>query len=343
MTRTIHRLMIVLVLATLLAACTRERPMPEATATFSVADTADGSNDAQASPENANTNQGAETTTLTGTTSGEPQVATATPEADATNATTGTLDANATPTPGTPETFQYVVRAGDTLGAIAERFETDLETLRRLNNLDSDVLIVGQPLYVPYVEGMTAEGMPTPTPGPYEYVIQAGDTLNAIAVRFGVDPVQIIEQNGLLSPDNLAVGTTIIIPGYQPAAADTADGATGDGSTAPTGQGVTHVVQAGEGLVGIATQYGVTVDEIVAANNLVDPNTLRVGQELIIPGITERDAAAAQGQLHVVAAGESLLGIAVRYGVTVEEIMAVNELSDPNALFAGQELIIPSP
>lgn len=338
-TLTIRRFMIVLVLATLLAACTRERPMPEPTATSAVADSAGGADSADAAGSGA----GEGDTPSAAAPAGEPQVATATPAPEDVELTvTNTPDTTATP--GSPETFQYVVRAGDTLATIAQRFETDIETLRRLNNLSSDVLIVGQPLYVPYVEGMTAEGMPTPTPGPFEYTIQAGDTLSGIAARFGVDPIQIIERNNLLSPDNLTVGITIIIPGYQPPAGEGAtEGTAGeDGAPAPD-QGIVHVVQAGEGLVGIATQYGVTVDEIVAANNLVDPNTLRVGQELIIPGVTEREAAAAQGQIHVVAAGESLLGIAVRYGVTVEEIMEINELADPNSLFVGQELIIPSP
>lgn len=331
MTLTIRRFMIVLVLATLLAACTRERPTPEPTATFSVSDTA-------GSAESTDTTDSTPAATAP---AGEPQVATATPEADESDlAVTSTPDTAATT--GSPETFQYVVQAGDTLATIAARFETDIETLRRLNNLSSDILIVGQPLYVPYVEGMTAEGMPTPTPGPFEYVVQEGDTLSGIAVRFGVDPIQIIERNNLLSPDNLTVGIEIIIPGYQPPASETTSD-TGTGVTVGSETGVVHVVQAGEGLVGIATQYGVSVDAIIAANNLVDPNTLRVGQELIIPGVSQRDAAAAQGQIHVVAAGESLLGIAVRYGVTVEEIMEINEITDANSLFEGQELIIPSP
>ena len=47
---------------------------------------------------------------------------------------------------------------------------------------------------------MTIEGMPTPTPGPFAYTVQTGDTLNAIALRFGADPIEIIEFNNLLAP-----------------------------------------------------------------------------------------------------------------------------------------------
>lgn len=304
--------------ALLLVACTRERPTPPPTATLS----ASAAEPATATPP-----------------SNEPQVSSTTPQAGAAPILTPTLALTVTPTPQSGETFQYVVRDGDTLGSIALRFGTDVDTLRELNNLSSDALYVGQPIYVPFVEGMTAEGMPTPTPGPARYTIQPGDTLSAIALRFGVDTIQIIEANNLLDSNNLVVGSTIIIPGAQPEpgtageeAAETAEG---------TSAGVIHVVQAGEGLFDIADIYGVSADELATVNNISNPNMLRVGQELIIPGVTAQQAAAARGNIHVVKAGESLMGIALQYGVTVEEILAANDIKNPDAIYEGQELIIP--
>ena len=88
-------------------------------------------------------------------------------------------------------------------------------------------------------------------------------------------------------------------------------------------------MQAGQGLIEIATLYGVSVEEIMAANGLTDQDILRIGQELIIPGVSERDVAAAQGNVHVVQAGESLLSIALLYGVTVEEITSCQRTGQP--------------
>jgi LysM repeat protein len=79
----------------------------------------------------------------------------------------------------------------------------------------------------------------------------------------------------------------------------------------------------------------------MAANNLTDQDILRIGQKLIIPGVTKRDVAAAQGNVHVVQSGESLLSIALLYGVTVEELQEANDLDNPDSIFVGQELIIP--
>lgn len=310
----------------LLVACTRERPTPEPTATVAVQ---------AADPQTVPTT--ADPVSPTIPISGEVK------SVEGGIAVTTTPGPNETPTPATQENFQYIVQPGDTLGTIAERFETDTETLRRLNRLDNDALSVGQPINVPYVEGMTVAGMPTPTPGPFLYTIQVGDTLNGLGLRFGVNPASILEANSsvLLDPNNLAIGATILIPGYQPPTDDSS--ATGEDETATedNADSVVHVVQAGQGLLGIAALYGISVDEIVAANGLTSQDNLRIGQELIIPGVTELDVAIATGSTHVVQLGESLLSIALTYGVTVAEIQEANNLDNPDSIFIGQELIIP--
>lgn len=330
--RLIVRPLLILSAATLiLVGCTRERPTPEPTATSA----------AQASAPTSAPAPAVEVVTGTQPTTGSAEsniAATNTPDP-----LTPTPDPAGTPTPQTPDIFQYVVQAGDTLATIAARFETDVDTLRSLNNLSSDNIAVGQPLYVPYREGINAPGLPTPTPGPYYYTIQPGDTLSGIGVRFGVDSISILEANRdtLLDPNNLIVGTTILIPGYTPgeetATADEDD----DTASGTPGDPVYHTVQPGQGLLEISAIYGVPVAEIMAANGLTEQDILRIGQQLVIPGITARDVAAATGNIHTVQPGESLLSIALLYGVTVEELQEANELDNPDAIFIGQELIIP--
>ena len=189
-------ILVLLALASLAPGCTRERPTPEPTPTLSF----------EGSPPTAIPVPDAQITV-------EPLAA-----ADA--SPTQTLEPDVTPTPPVSEdTFQYTVQPGDTLLSLAIKYETEVDTIRELNALQNDDIAVGQPLYVPYVEGMTVEGMPPPTPGPFAYTVQTGDTLNAIALRFGANSIEIIEFNNLLSPDNLTVGSDIIIPNYQPPSA----------------------------------------------------------------------------------------------------------------------------
>jgi LysM repeat protein len=107
---------------------------------------------------------------------------------------------------------------------------------------------------------------------------------------------------------------------------------------APYGSETIHVVQWGETLSLIATQYGVTVEAIMAANGLTDPSFIYVGQRLVIPSSS---GGYTGGGRHTVSAGETLTSIAWRYGTTVAALAAANGLSDTDFIYVGQVLNVP--
>ncbi|MCC6904692.1 MAG: LysM peptidoglycan-binding domain-containing protein [Anaerolineae bacterium] len=113
-----------------------------------------------------------------------------------------------------------------------------------------------------------------------------------------------------------------------------------------SGGAVIHVVTWGESLGRIAQQYGVSIQSIVSANGLDSADRIYAGQRLTIPGVSSSSQAgtgSAPSQTHTVQVGENLFRIALRYGLTVESIMSANGLTNPNQLFAGQSLNIPTP
>jgi LysM repeat protein/uncharacterized protein YvpB len=96
----------------------------------------------------------------------------------------------------------------------------------------------------------------------------------------------------------------------------------------------------------MARHYGVSVDVIMGANSLSDPNMIYIGQVLTIPGgaaqsETAVPAAPVASATHVVVPGETLFRIAMQYGVSVEALAAANGIVNPNQLYAGQTLVIP--
>jgi LysM repeat protein len=124
-----------------------------------------------------------------------------------------------------------------------------------------------------------------------------------------------------------------------------------------------HTVQAGDTLGEIAAQYGVTVDEIVAVNEIPNVDQLAIGQQLIIPvpgsvvptstaevvaGETPEaqpeatsESASAAGGTHVVQLGENLYRIGLKYGCSVDQMAAANGIVNPSRIAAGQVLQIP--
>lgn len=93
-----------------------------------------------------------------------------------------------------------------------------------------------------------------------------------------------------------------------------------------------HVVQNGEILWRLAKQYGVSVNRIVEANGLEQPEKLVIGQALLIPPPYPR---------YAVQPGDTLGAVARQYGVRVQDIMQINNLTDPNLIYPGQRLMIP--
>ena len=275
-------------------------------------------------------------------TEGEPEVATTAPttESNTAPATAPQIQPDPTNTPqpdSAPETLQYTVSEGDTIASIADKYGTDIDSLRQMNFLVDDNIFVGQVLRVPLLEGYTAEGKPTPTPEPLRYVVQPGDSLLGIAVQFDVSPADLIAANNIVDQNNIPVGQSLLIPGSvqitPPVNGDDEDGSSG-------GQAV-HVVGPGETLGTIAELYGVDVGELATANNIANRDLLRVGQRLFIPGLTPRQAAAATQIVHVVKSGEGLLQIAEFYGVSAAEISALNQIQNTDLIYPGQELLIP--
>lgn len=160
----------------------------------------------------------------------------------------------------------YTVQKGDSLWSIANRFGVTVDALKEANNLTSNTLQVGQRLVIPSTT-------PTPPSGEYvTYTVKAGDTLYRLAQQFETSIDAIIDANNLQTTV-LSVGQILRIPSNVTT--------TPEEPTPPATQ--VYTVQRGDSLWKIAQQFGVSVADLIAANNLTT-NTLQVGQQLIIPG-----------------------------------------------------------
>ena len=104
-----------------------------------------------------------------------------------------------------------------------------------------------------------------------------------------------------------------------------------------------HVVQRGENLTQIAARYGTSVQALMQANGLSNPNFIWVGQRLTIPGSGggSTGGGSTGGGVHVVQRGETLYSIARRYSTSVNALVQANGLRNANYIYAGQRLTIP--
>ncbi len=112
---------------------------------------------------------------------------------------------------------------------------------------------------------------------------------------------------------------------------------------------IVYVVQPGDTLPTIALRYGLTTNAVATANGLLNPNLIYVGQSLALPTatitatatITPAVAAPIAQRLHIVQADETLFGLALQYGVSVEDFIEANQLAQAGFIVPGQALIVP--
>jgi polysaccharide deacetylase family sporulation protein PdaB len=104
-----------------------------------------------------------------------------------------------------------------------------------------------------------------------------------------------------------------------------------------------YVVKSGDNLSKISANYGVTVQQIVSANNIADQNLIYIGQVLTIPGESNsipKPVTPPTGTTYIVKAGDTLWKISAIYGVTVQQIVNINNLANPNLISPNQVLRI---
>ena len=215
----------------------------------------------------------------------------------------------------------YVVQKGDSLWSIANANNTSVDEIANLNDLDTNTIYVGQVLQIPNSGDL--EENPSSTSDTV-YVVQNGDTLYSIALRYDTTPNTIINKNNLTS-SVLTIGQQLVIP------ADPESTGQEDITTSNT-----YVVQKGDTLYSISRMYGVSVDDIKNANNL-NSNILTIGQVLTMP---DGSSSSTISNLYVVQKGDSLWSIANKFGVSINQIRMINNLTS-DILSIGQTLIIP--
>lgn len=185
-----------------------------------------------------------------------------------------------------PTIVKYKVVVGDSVARIAKDFGVTMSSIIEANSLSNPNLIrVGQVLTIPgATAGTSSSGSGSVVASHTTYVVQPGDTLNAIAGKFGVSASSIIDANGLANPNLIMPGQELVVDATAPkveAARLSQERwiAEGAGEVAATA----HTVAKGESVGKIASKYGVSISAIVDANSLANANVIKIGQVLTIP------------------------------------------------------------
>lgn len=160
------------------------------------------------------------------------------------------------------------------------------------------------------------------------YTVQSGDTLWEIAKKYKTTINEIASINDISNPNLIYPGQTLRI----------LTNSINEGSETRATGSITYTVKRGDTLSKIALAYGVTVNHIVQLNNIQNPNLIYPGEKLRITGskITTLNPIGGINNIYRVQRGDTLWGIARRYGVTVNYLVSINDIENPNIIYPGQ-------
>ena len=197
----------------------------------------------------------------------------------------------------------YTVEKGDTLYNISRRFNIPIDEIIRINNLTSNILNIGQILYLTE-KGNNDESI---------YIVQKNDTLYSISKKFNMSVDELKRLNNLTSneiyPNQELIVKDVVID--------------------ETDYEIYEVVK-GDSLWAIAKKYDIRVNDLIDINNLQDLN-IKIGDKLLVPKKNIEE------DFYIVEKGDTLWSIAKKLNITVNELKELNNLTS-NLLSIGQTL-----
>ncbi len=204
--------------------------------------------------------------------------------------------------------YYYTVQRGDTLWSIAKKFNTTVNKLKEINNLENNMLSIGQRLLIS--ENISLDNN--------YYTVKKGDTLYGIAKKYNISVDELKNNNNLVN-DSLTIGQKLLI-----------NNKVNEGENNESSD--TYIVQVGDTLYKIANDNFISVSDLKALNNL-DSDSISIGQVLKI----KPD----ENKIYNVVKGDSLYSIARKFNTTVSQLADLNNL-ESTILTIGQKLLIPT-
>lgn len=262
---------------------------------------------------------------------------------------------NASGALSTATQLNYTVRTGDTISSIARKFQLSTNQLLQINQLDAKSFIVpGQKLKL--IANAVVPAAQAKASASTVHVVKRGETIASIAKLHTISITTVLSINNLSAKSIIFPGQRLKIGSVIPKKA---------ASVLPE----EHVVQGGETLAAIASQYGITLTTLLAANGFTESSLVYGGQKLklktlaaaevpVTPAVPKTSLIPVSGGLkstdphrptdvcevhgyHTVKTGESVSKIAAVYGVPTQAILSANSLTWSATIFIGQRLVIP--
>ncbi len=217
---------------------------------------------------------------------------------------------------------KVVVKRGDSLTGISQKYGVRVTTIAKINNLKSPYKIYQN------------QSLMIPTQDIVYHKVRNNESLLTISKYYNTSVNKIMKANKLVNSSKIHKGTQLIVPIGNSNLKE---------NKGKSLSNVYHTVKNGESLSHISLKYKVTKQDIIRLNNISNPSKIRSGQRLLVKRSRINDNVKSKNVAtvtHIVRRGENIGFIASKYGMKSSELMKVNKIKNPRKLKVGQKLVI---
>ena len=270
-------------------------------------------------------------------------------------------------TPVKPSTDDYKVKSGESLIALANRFNISVDDLANMNSMSSSQMLqLGQTIQIPAGAETSASSnsssitsskasdkssRKSAAPSTDDYKVKSGESLIALANRFNISVDDLASMNKMSSSQMLQLGQTIQVPSGADNGSSSASDKSSRKSAAPSSED--YKVKSGESLIALANRFNISVDDLASMNKMSSSQMLQLGQTIQVPSGADsgsssasdkssRKSAAPSSEDYKVKSGESLIALANRFNISVDDLASMNKMSSSQMLQLGQTIQVPT-
>lgn len=228
----------------------------------------------------------------------------------------------------------YVVQSGDSLSAIASKYNLNQANLAALNGMSRNANVrVGQRLKLtgelPEIEQPTESSVTTKD----LHVVKSGETLSSIAKKYHLQLSYLAALNDLSTNASVRIGQRLKVEGDLPSKTTAKVDTAVKKSSMSNKDTEKYTVRSGESLNAIANRTGISVAELASLNDMSSRTGLQVGQTILIPKTVKE---------YKVKSGDNLIRLATRYGVEASALAEMNDLKPSAQLKIGDVIKVPN-
>ncbi|UTM46848.1 LysM peptidoglycan-binding domain-containing protein [Glutamicibacter mysorens] len=246
--------------------------------------------------------------------------------------------------PAKRDVSEIKIPAGASLWSIAREYDTTVSELKKLNNLKNDSIIAGKTLKVSgHASKSSSKGKSSSSSSSAStYTVKNGDTLSAIARKHNMSLSDLLDKNDISASKVIFPGDKIKVKG----SASSSSGATHAKKSSSSGSS-TYTVKSGDTLGSIAIKHNMSLSSLLSKNGISASKVIFPGDKIKVKGSSssgsspkssQKKSSSSASSSYTVKSGDTLSGIAAKHGMSLSDLLKINDISASKPIFPGAKI-----